>query len=113
ARRATRRRRASRARRWRAARGRAPARRVDRRARRGPRGRARVRAERPRVPERRAAQRGARGPDLRSGEQGTLMLLERTDTLAAIGAKVEAGKRLDFDDGVALMESDDLLGLGE
>src|SRR4029453_13040744 len=27
--------------------------------------------------------------------------------------KVEAGERLDFDDGVALMESDDLLGLGE
>src|SRR3954467_401386 len=41
------------------------------------------------------------------------MLLERTDTLAAIRAKIEAGERLDFDDGVALMESDDLLGLGE
>src|SRR3954464_4510581 len=41
------------------------------------------------------------------------MLLERTDTLTAIRAKVEAGERLDFDDGVALMESDDLLELGE
>ncbi len=41
------------------------------------------------------------------------MLLERTDTLATIREKVEAGERLDFDDGVALMESDDLLGLGE
>jgi aminodeoxyfutalosine synthase len=41
------------------------------------------------------------------------MLLERTDTLAAILEKVEAGERLDFDDGVALMETDDLLGLGE
>jgi len=41
------------------------------------------------------------------------MLLERTDTLGAIREKVEAGERLDVDDGVALMESDDLLGLGE
>src|SRR3954452_545459 len=41
------------------------------------------------------------------------MLLERTDTLTEIRAKVEAGERLDFDDGVALMECDDLLGLGE
>ena len=35
------------------------------------------------------------------------------DTLEPIRDKVEAGERLDFDDGVALMESDDLLGLGE
>ena len=42
-----------------------------------------------------------------------MALLERTDALAAIRAKVEAGERLDFDDGVALMESDDLLELGE
>jgi aminodeoxyfutalosine synthase len=35
------------------------------------------------------------------------------DTLEPIREKVEAGERLDFDDGVALMESDDLLGLGE
>ncbi len=41
------------------------------------------------------------------------MLLERTDTLAPIRDKVEAGERLDFEDGVTLMESDDLLGLGE
>ena len=33
--------------------------------------------------------------------------------LAPIREKVEAGERLDFDDGVALLESDDLLGLGE
>src|SRR5689334_6054217 len=44
---------------------------------------------------------------------GSLMLLERTDMLDAIREKVEAGERLDFNDGVALMESDDLLGLGE
>src|SRR5215218_11219680 len=45
---------------------------------------------------------------------GSLMaLLERTDTLAQIRVKVEANERLDFDDGVALMESDDLLGRGE
>src|SRR5215212_3998134 len=42
-----------------------------------------------------------------------MALLERTDTLAAIREKVEAGERLDFDDGVALLESDDLLVLGE
>src|SRR5437016_13850223 len=44
---------------------------------------------------------------------GPLMLLERTDALAPIREKVEAGERLDFDDGVALMESDELLALGE
>jgi len=42
-----------------------------------------------------------------------MALLERTDTLAAIREKVEGGERLDFDDGVALMESDDILALGE
>src|SRR6476659_1885271 len=42
-----------------------------------------------------------------------MALLERTDTLAAIREKVEAGERLDFDDGVTLMESDDILALGE
>src|SRR6266513_664996 len=42
-----------------------------------------------------------------------MALLERTETLAAIRERVEAGERLGFDDGVALMESDDLLGLGE
>src|SRR5947209_2914801 len=41
------------------------------------------------------------------------MLLERTETLAAIRGKVEAGERLDFEDGLALMETDDLLALGE
>src|SRR4029077_18963687 len=41
-----------------------------------------------------------------------MALLERTDTLAAIREKVEAGERLDFDDGVTLMESDDILPLG-
>jgi aminodeoxyfutalosine synthase len=34
-------------------------------------------------------------------------------TLDSIRAKVEAGERLDFEDGLALMESDDLLALGE
>ena len=42
-----------------------------------------------------------------------MALLERTDALSEIREKVVAGERLDFDDGVALMESDDLLGLGE
>jgi aminodeoxyfutalosine synthase len=35
------------------------------------------------------------------------------DTLTAIREKVEAGERLDFEDGLALMESDDVLVLGE
>ncbi len=35
------------------------------------------------------------------------------DTLDPIREKVEAGERLDFEDGLALLESDDLLGLGE
>jgi aminodeoxyfutalosine synthase len=34
-------------------------------------------------------------------------------TLETIRDKVEAGERLDFEDGLALLESDDLLGLGE
>src|ERR671931_1074962 len=42
-----------------------------------------------------------------------MALLERTDALAVIREKVEAGERLDYDDGVALMESDDLLALGD
>ena len=42
-----------------------------------------------------------------------MAVLDRTDTLAPIREKVEAGERLDFEDGVALFESDDLLGLGE
>jgi aminodeoxyfutalosine synthase len=37
----------------------------------------------------------------------------RLDTLAPIREKVLAGERLDLDDGVTLLESDDLLGLGE
>src|ERR687886_2717747 len=41
------------------------------------------------------------------------MLLERIDTLAEIREKVEAGERLDLEDGLTLMESDDLLALGE
>ena len=39
-------------------------------------------------------------------------VLETPATLAPIREKVEAGERLDFEDGVALMESDDLLALG-
>jgi aminodeoxyfutalosine synthase len=35
------------------------------------------------------------------------------DTLESIREKVEAGERLDFEDGLALLESDDLLALGE
>src|ERR687885_126244 len=42
-----------------------------------------------------------------------MAVLDRLDTLAPIREKVEAGERLDFEDGVALLESDDLLALGE
>jgi aminodeoxyfutalosine synthase len=40
-------------------------------------------------------------------------VLDSIDTLAPIREKLEAGERLDLEDGVALMESDDLLVLGE
>jgi aminodeoxyfutalosine synthase len=40
-------------------------------------------------------------------------VLDRIGTLEEIRAKVEANERLDFEDGLALMESDDLLALGE
>src|SRR5947199_9347142 len=42
-----------------------------------------------------------------------MALAARLDTLAPIREKVLAGERLDFDDGVALLESEDLLALGE
>ena len=42
-----------------------------------------------------------------------MALRERTSTLDPIREKVEAGERLDLEDGVTLLESDDLLGLGE
>ena len=38
---------------------------------------------------------------------------DRTSTLDRVREKLEAGERLDFDDGLALLESDDLLELGE
>src|SRR5207302_2468400 len=43
----------------------------------------------------------------------TLAVLDTLETFAPIREKIEAGERLDFEDGVALMESDDLLALGE
>ena len=42
-----------------------------------------------------------------------MAVLDTLDTLAPIREKVLAGERLDFDDGVALMETDDLLALGD
>src|SRR5712692_8670030 len=42
-----------------------------------------------------------------------MALLDQLTTLDLIRYKVEAGERLYFEDGVALLESDDLLGLGE
>src|SRR3954465_2231234 len=46
------------------------------------------------------------------GRQG-LAVLQELETLAPIREKVEAGERLDLEDGLTLMESDDLLALGE
>jgi aminodeoxyfutalosine synthase len=40
-------------------------------------------------------------------------VLQELDTLAPIREKIEAGARLDFEDGLTLLESDDLLALGE
>ncbi len=42
-----------------------------------------------------------------------MALLDQTSQLAPIRAKIEAGERLDLEDGIALLESDDLLELGE
>ena len=42
-----------------------------------------------------------------------MAVLHRIDTLEPIREKVEAGERLDFEDGLTLLETDDLLGLGE
>ena len=41
-----------------------------------------------------------------------MAVLQELDTLAPIREKVEAGERLDFEDGLTLMETDDLLALG-
>jgi len=41
-----------------------------------------------------------------------MALLDRTSTLEPIREKLAAGERLDFEDGLTLLESDDLLGLG-
>jgi aminodeoxyfutalosine synthase len=42
-----------------------------------------------------------------------MAVLDRTMTLDPIREKVDAGERLDLEDGLALMESDDILALGE
>jgi aminodeoxyfutalosine synthase len=42
-----------------------------------------------------------------------MAVVDRIASLESIREKVEAGERLDFEDGLALFESDDLLALGE
>ena len=42
-----------------------------------------------------------------------MAVVERIDSLQLMREKVEANERLDLDDGVTLMQSDDLLALGE
>jgi aminodeoxyfutalosine synthase len=39
--------------------------------------------------------------------------LDHTGTLGVVREKIEAGERLDLEDGLAILESDDLLALGE
>ena len=42
-----------------------------------------------------------------------MALLDRTSTLEPVREKVEAGERLELEDGLTLLESDDLLEIGE
>jgi aminodeoxyfutalosine synthase len=42
-----------------------------------------------------------------------MAVAERIDSLELIREKVLAGERLDLEDGLVLMQSDDLLALGE
>ena len=42
-----------------------------------------------------------------------MALLDRTSTLVPLREKIEAGERLDLEDGLTILESDDLLALGE
>src|SRR6478609_4651531 len=68
------------------------------------------------MPQRRAVSRRARSADARSRQSRGVTgvaVLQTIDTLAPIREKVEAGERLDFEDGLTLMEADDLLALGE
>src|SRR5207302_3063268 len=92
---------------------RARARRDDRRARPLARGRTRLRVEGALAPRRRLAPRGVGSADLRRRGPRQLMATAVDTSLALVREKVEAGERLDFEDGLALMESDDLLALGE
>jgi aminodeoxyfutalosine synthase len=41
------------------------------------------------------------------------MAVTELSSLELIGEKIEANERLDFEDGLTLMESDDVLQLGE
>src|SRR3954449_8936540 len=65
------------------------------------------------MPRGRGAARGARSAHLRRrGKDQLVAVLDRASTLAEVWAKVEANERLDLEDGLALLESDDLLELG-
>src|SRR6478609_1586058 len=68
------------------------------------------------MPQRRAVSRRARSADARSRQSRGVTgvaVLQTIDTLAPMREKIEAGERLDFEDGLTLMETDDLLALGE
>src|SRR5581483_10112134 len=95
---------------------RARPRRGDGRTRAIPRVRPRLCSKGARVPRWAPAPGGARSldPSRRRSRFLTVAVVDdRLSTLEPIREKVEAGERLDFDDGVALLESDDLLALGE
>ena len=85
----------------------------DRRARPLARGRARLRGQGAVVHRERPASRGARVTHLRRGGQSLVTAIADDRMLDIVREKVEAGERLDLEDGLALLESDDLLALGE
>src|SRR5262249_40203348 len=64
------------------------------------------------LPRRCPSSRGARGAHVGRRREEKLIAVLELKTLEPIREKVESGERLDFDDGVALLESDDLLELG-
>ena len=64
------------------------------------------------LPRRRPAAGRARGAHAGRRREEKLIAVLAPQTLEPIREKIEAGERLDFDDGVAILESDDLLELG-
>ncbi len=94
-------------------RGRARAGRRERRARAVARDGTGLRFESAGLPRRRGPARRARGTHHGRRREELLIAVLAQTALEPIREKVDAGERLDFEDGLALLESDDLLALGE